>query len=144
MYTKRLTLAAQTIEIDHEFDFEIVGITSQEKDYRLVWSLNLQLGWNFERDFDHAVFTKQGDSIHSRFTYTEDDGMIIFTLLSNKGSDGFLLPEFSRFDYIMIIDGASQFRLEELLREARKAKFVLAALSLETMKMKSKYNLIID
>jgi hypothetical protein len=44
----------------------------------------------------------------------------------------------------MIIDGASQFRLEELLREARKAKFVLAALSLETMKMKSKYNLIID
>jgi hypothetical protein len=144
MYTKRLTLAAQTIEIDQEFDFEIVGITSQEKDYRLVWSLNLQLGWNFERDVDHAVLTKQGDSIHSRFTYTEDDGKIIFTLLSNKGSDGFLLPEFSRFDYVMIIDGASQLQLEELLREARKAKFVLAALSLDTAKMKSKYNLIID
>lgn len=137
-------MATQTIESIFDFDFEIIGITCQERDYRLVWSMNLALDLGFVRDEDHIVKLKSGLSSHAKFTSRHEEDNITLTLLSNKGSEGYLLPEYSKFDYIIVLDGVAVEYVSLMSKAIRKVDFVLAVFSLEPEKLKSKYNLIIE
>lgn len=137
-------MATQTIESVFDFDFEIIGITCQERDYRLVWSLNLALDLGFVREEDHEVKLKTGSSFHARFTSRFEEDNITLTLLSNKGSGGYLLAEYSKFDFVLLMDGVAEEYVSLMSKAIRKVDFVLGVFPLETSKLKSKFNLIIE
>ncbi|MEZ4800588.1 MAG: IPExxxVDY family protein [Flavobacteriales bacterium] len=137
-------MATQTIETIYDFDFEVIGITSQERETRLAWSLNMALDFGLIRVEDHQLFVKSGKSEHCKFESYHEEDNVTLTLLSNKGSNAYLLPEFSRFDYILILDGVPSEIVEMMVKAIRKVNFVLAAFPLEPESLKSKYNLILE
>ena len=59
-------MAFHTLEIEDEYDFEIIGVSSHEKDYRLAWSLNKTLGWRLVRIEDAVVEGKRSTTHHAR------------------------------------------------------------------------------
>ncbi|MFT5617680.1 MAG: hypothetical protein ACI85I_000905 [Arenicella sp.] len=102
-----------TLEISYDFDFEIIGIVSSERSFKLAWLLNDSLHLDlarisdFDLDFSNGVSLSFANFIHR----TEHNS---YQLLKNKAlkyektSKPFLLPELKQFDYLLRIDNMTR------------------------------------
>lgn len=138
------TLPSQLFDIGHEYDFEVIGLTSQDKDYRLVWAINIEMGWQLERDVDHKVTYKAHSTLHSRYVFIDEQEGKAIRLLVNKGEGGALLPELQGIDCVLLLEGFGKNEILELSVRLRRIAFVQASLVLDLSKIKSKYNLLTD
>jgi len=53
------------------YDFDLLGISSHEKNYRLVWSLNRGMNWMLSKVDDVCLDWKGVSSSHSVFKYDD-------------------------------------------------------------------------
>lgn len=88
-------------------DFFILGISSFEKDYRLIWSLNNAMGFQFARTDDHQAFNKKVNAEigFPSYIFRDDDRYIQYRFIANKSEDGILLDELKNIDFILLIQG---------------------------------------
>ena len=135
-------MAFHTLEIEDEYDFEIIGVSSHEKDYRLAWSLNKTLGWRLVRIEDAVVEGKRSTTHHARFRWTHPVDQTVFTLIDNKTPDGTFMPELIQFDYLLKIEQPSESVMKKLQSGLRNTDFVLAFQRQEVDKLKHKDNLL--
>jgi hypothetical protein len=129
---------------DDEFDFLLLGIVCQQKDYRLCHELNRQLELNLKRDSDFEIRNtkRMKTSSFPFFQYSNKDGDVYY-IFSNKGKDDFLVPEHRNVDYLLMIkENFKRIDEQELADEIKKIPIVLGAYPLEVQKLKSKGNLI--
>lgn len=137
-------MGTQFIDIEPDFDFEVIAISCHEKDYRLVWSLNVHLGWNLLFDRDHVLLEKGRRQVFERYSYVDENECLTYTLLSNNGSGGKLLPEYGGFDFFLLVSGREHLDMQELKQSLRKIPFILTLMELSIINVKSKYNLLIE
>ena len=79
----------------------------------------------------------------NRYGYFPDDSETEFYLITNKGSEGFLIPEMNKVDYfVMIKNFIDEEDLNHWLSSIKKIQEVLAAVELDPKKLKSKENLL--
>jgi len=132
------------LEIDYsdQFDFELVGLRSSEKDFRVAWALNRSLGWSLERKKDIEIESEPGNGIFSRFDYEHEDDQTIISLIQNRSEYGWILPEWPQFDYLLKIDNDQWGKDAFFYRKLRDVPFIGAAFPLGMDKLKSKHNLI--
>jgi hypothetical protein len=131
-------VAFHTLEIEDDYDFEIIGVSSHEKDYRLAWSLNKTLGWLLVRIEDAVVEGKRSTTHHARFRWTHPVDQTVFTLIDNKTPDGTFMPELIQFDYLLKIEQPSESVMKKLQSGLRNTDFVLAFQRQEVDKLKHK------
>ena len=82
-----------------DFEFIALAINSHSKSYSLCWSLNKELGLNFEKKKkDHCVANKMFFSRYSSFV---SDGETY--QLSNRSKEGYLISSLKKIDYFLII-----------------------------------------
>lgn len=144
MYTKYRKLGTQFIDIEPDFDFEVLAISCHEKDYRLAWAMNLQFGWKMKCDKDHVVLERGVRQSFERFTYCDESEGLTYVLLSNNSVWGKLLPEYSGFDFFLVISGRDLIEKQEIKLGLRKIPFVLALMELQLANLKSRHNLLIE
>jgi hypothetical protein len=135
-------VAFHTLEIEDDYDFEIIGVSSHEKDYRLAWSLNKTLGWRLVRIEDAVVEGKRSTTHHARFRWTHPVDQTVFTLIDNKTPEGTFMPDLMQFDYLLKIEQPSESSMNKLQSGLRKTDFVLAFQRQEVDKLKYKDNLL--
>ncbi len=102
-----------TLEISYDFDFELIGIVSSERSFKLAWLLNNSLHLNlarisdFDLEFSNGINLSFANFIHR----TEHNS---YQLLKNKALEyeeipkPFLLPELKEFDYLLRIDNMTK------------------------------------
>jgi hypothetical protein len=120
----------------------LIGISCHEKEYRLAWSLNQLLGWNLARVEDVLNPDQKTHCEHACFVFEDEEMRTVFTLVENATSQGALLPELLKWDYLLKIEYNVEIDSDQLLRTIRKSPFVLAAIPLLVEKLKLKQNLI--
>jgi hypothetical protein len=135
-------VAFHTLEIEDEYDFEIIGVSSHEKDYRLAWSLNKTLGWRLVRIQDAVIEGKRSTTHHARFRWTHPVDQTVFTLIDNKTPEGTLMPDLLQFDYLLKIEQPVESTMKKLQEGLRKNDFVLAFQLQEVDKLKFKDHLL--
>jgi hypothetical protein len=127
------------LKIEPEVNYKLVGISSHENDYRLVWAVNNQLNLKFVRTDNLVVFdTKlKTDLEFSRFTYYDENLYLKYNLTSNRCPDGYLLPEMRTLDFILQITGEiSAQDMEDLIGRLRKTDIISTAFVLSPEKIK--------
>ncbi len=133
------------LEIDYSYDFELVGIRSSAKGYKLAWEINQALGWRLTRQTDLSVQFKKGEPIRfHHFIY--DNGVCCYRLFRNKPVEGesgkvTLVPEFPHFDFILMNqfnDQPQDNRLQEVLRNIPSIELT-AFIPLDALKMKDNF-----
>jgi hypothetical protein len=79
--------------------FTAIGISSHENDYRLSWNLNEYLDLQF-------VFQNKGHIVGTEefACFCHRDEKQTLWLISNRCSNGFLLPKYKNFDFILKFD----------------------------------------
>jgi hypothetical protein len=140
------------------FDFFLIGICSQEYDYKLCSQLNKLLELDFCRIDDIDIQSKKSNlNQFPMFRYiatdsdsnTKQDEVIIsetdtvYYLFGNRNGSVNLIPEQKQTDYFLKIQTEAEFiDVPELVRKIKELPSVLAAFSINPEQLKSKENLI--
>jgi hypothetical protein len=132
------------IDGDEQYDFLLIGIVCQHKDYRLCHELNTRLALNLERgtDFEIQNNKRMKSAAFPFFEYMNEDGDIYY-VFANKGKDDWLIPEQRSIDYfLMIKENFKRINEQELANEIKEIPIVLGVYPMEIRKLKSKDNLV--
>jgi hypothetical protein len=130
--------------IDYEFDFELLGILSASKGYKLAWEINQRLDIHLVRQPDLVVGFKKSEEKSFSF-YSFDTRLNRLKLFKNKPVDAdsgkyYLIPEFPHYDFILLtqMEDALRDRFIPLLKEIPSVEMV-APIPLDGLKSKSNF-----
>ena len=124
-----------------DFEFIALAINSHSKSYSLCWSLNKELGLNFEKKKDHCVANKM---FFSRYSSLVSDGET-YQLLSNRSKEGYLISSLKKIDYFLIIGKTMWKKIKkELLKKLNSMNNILLVFELELNKTLHANRLIIN
>lgn len=132
--------------IEYRFDFELTGIASTAKGYKLAWAINQETGFHLVRQPDLAVGFKK--DVEKFFTfYAYETRLNRLKLFRNKPVDStsgkyLLVPEFPHFDFILLTqseDPDFNARITEILRSV---PFIELVAPIPIAGLKSKVNFI--
>jgi DNA polymerase III delta subunit len=132
------------LEIEYSYDFDLIGVISSAKGYKLAWDINSQLLTRLVKQPDLIVqFKNKAECSFSYFSFENEVNKL--KLFRNKPNDSevkaFLLPEYPHFDYIILIQGedhGNSNRLQELLRNIASIELV-AFIPLGALKSKDNF-----
>jgi len=88
-------------------DFCLLGVVSDEPDYKLCWMINQSLDMNFEKQEDLQLFHPRlkMEQVFSLFTYLDEHALITFRIIRNRTENGYYLDELKNIDYLIHIQG---------------------------------------
>ena len=130
------------LEIDYSYDFELLGVISSAKGYKLAWDINHQLGVHLVKQSD--VIIQFADKVKGSYShFSHDSPLKRLRLFRNKPNEqeaakNLLAQEFPHFDYIIMSQGADKIesnRLQEYLRSISSVELV-AFIPLDALKEK--------
>lgn len=137
-------MGAKSITFSNEdyLNFELIGINSREKDFRLAWFLNKEMHWGLERMKPYMLETKEQNSEHELFKFVSEEKHFTIHLISNRSLQGALIPEYAQIEYLLKVEGRED--IEELVKQIRKINNVLAAFHLSQESLKHVSHLFFD
>lgn len=127
-----------------KFNFILIGIVCQQKDFRLCRELNLKLAVDMARKDDYTIFSnkRMEEQAFTFFEFTSGDDDQ-YCLIANKSKQGYLIPEHKQTDFFLVVrPGKMQPDEEGLLSSVREISHVLTAYLLEAEKLRSGENLV--
>jgi len=131
------------LDYSYDFDFILIGIVSPVKDYRICWALNDCLQVNFIKgeDLKLKLPNHNEPSLYARFVLENpSDEECNNYLLSNRGSNSFLIPERKETDFFLLL--YEQFNSREIIDKLKKIRIVQTAYEIDSQQLKSKENLL--
>lgn len=104
MVTKKIRL-----DIVLQYDYLVIGISSQLKDYRLGYNLNQVLGTDLKRLQDLPAFFEKEKMVHPfpLFTDIHNDNFKVCFLLGCMNQGKILFPELKYYDYLFLYESPS-------------------------------------
>lgn len=131
-----------TFSNEEYLKFELIGINSREKDFRLAWLLNKEMSWHLERQEPYKLETKDQNSEHELFQFISEENQYTVHLISNRSLQGVLVQEYAQIEYLLKVEGIED--IEELVKQIRKINNVLAAFHLSQESLKHVSHLFFD
>jgi len=136
-------MAKLTLDFYEDYNFDLIGICSHVKDYRLVWALNNSLEFDFVKEDNYDLNLKGETQSHSYYEYIDDENALQYSLINNHSDSGYLIPEEKSCDYLLVIKGMLVDELrEEMVKRIAQIKHVLTAYTVDVNELKSKENLL--
>jgi hypothetical protein len=133
------------LHIEYDYDFELLGISSSAKFYKLAWAINNRLDIRLIKLEDFLLEVENGQNF-SFINYSFEEDNCYFHLFKNKSPDNesrYLVPEMAHYDYILKFNGTFQsFAVEEVLKELREVKYIEYIAPIPLKKLKSKDNFL--
>ncbi|WP_242927617.1 IPExxxVDY family protein [Pontibacter vulgaris] len=136
------------LDISYDYDFDLYGLVSSSKEYKLAWTINQLLGLRLvkQKDLCYELVGKE-QLLISNYEQITDHSII--RLMRNKASGictldkPYLLPDIKQFDYVLQITGAMQcLSPRELLQQLARLPLVQYVKQVDPLKLKFKENLI--
>jgi hypothetical protein len=140
-----LKMKKKRLDIDYSYDFELIGIISPLKGYKLAWEINNRLEVKLIKENDLQITFKKGaESTFSYFSYQVEGNVL--KLFRNKPNEteqtkNLLVPEYPHFDFILLTqsdDTGKSNRLQEVLRTIPSIELV-AFIPLDALKSKDHF-----
>jgi len=131
------------LNIDEDYDFTLVGISCHSKDYRLSGEINKTLNLDLIRIEDLEIHKKDTISSYSFYEYIDADNYLEYYLISNRGNNGFLIPEQKKVDFFLVAKGnISDNHTNDVISKINTLSLVLTSFSIDPNLLKSKHNLL--
>jgi len=102
-----MALKKHRLELAIEEDFCLLGLVSDDPDYKLCWRINKDLGTDFRKEEDLELYHKKldEDQFFSFFLWSDEDAHISYRLIRNYSENGHYLEEIRNLDYLIHIQG---------------------------------------
>lgn len=133
--------------IEHQYDFELLGIVAPIKEYKMAWVVNNSLNSRLVKSNDFELeLLNQPPLVISNFVEEKEYGFV--QLLKNKsnseeGNSLYLVPELRMMDYFLLVqDQTHEIDLNEYIEKLSGNSIVQNVVKLNVSKLKSKDNLL--
>lgn len=132
--------------IDYEFNFELIGIISSVKGYKLAWEINQLLGVHFIKQSDLMVGFKNSEE--KKFSYYAHETLLNrLKLFKNRPIDSdtgkyFIIPEFPHFDFIIWAQMEEHHSIKNILSLIKTIPTIQLAAIIPLDGLKSKSNFV--
>ncbi|WP_291782218.1 IPExxxVDY family protein [Cecembia sp.] len=133
--------------VEHQYDFELLGLVSPVKDYKMAWVINHSLGLRLVRTDDfEPEFINQSQLKISQYMEQKEHGYI--QLLQNRSfkenaQTRYLIPELRVVDYFLLLqDLTFQLDLNMYIERLSEVRYIQNIVKLDVSKLKSKENLL--
>lgn len=132
------------LDVEFSYDFELLGIHSSARGYKLAWEINQALHITLEKKDDLVIHDKSGDFSYTHFSHQSTVNTVrLFRNKPNEAEKNLLLlvPEHPSVDFILYARGDEQVegkRLHELLRNIPSIEWV-AFIPLAALKSKDNF-----
>ncbi len=136
-------MAYLSLEVEIDYDFQVIAISCNQRAHTLCWAINKALGSELSLADNYVLHQKKLLVEFKRYV-SEEEGFY-FTLLCNKNQNQRLIPELSTVDYfIKIYDDDSPYSMEEMVSSLRRLRLVQAVYNIDIKRLKSKQAFIFD
>ncbi len=133
--------------VEPTFDFELLGLVSPVKDYKMAWLINRELNLDLVRSEDVQIEFLSSPRLEiSQYFLSLPHGYI--QLLKNKALNtsqqlAYLIPELRNLDYFLLVqDQTQQTSITTFVDHLTKNPFIQSVVRLDITKLKSKENLL--
>lgn len=136
-----------TLKYEEDFEHLLFGISSSEKDYRLIWLINEKLGMTFSKTASHTLLsTKEGKvQEFSSFIFRDDIRSLSYRIISNRSEEGLLAEELKNIDFFLIISGEYDEGFPSLIRNRfAGVEHIQAVITIPLSGLKSRERLILS
>jgi hypothetical protein len=135
------------LQIEPAFDFELLGIVSPIREYRMAWLVNQELELNLVKADDLELEFLNSEKLEiAQYFLSLPHGFI--QLLKNKALNStqqlaYLIPELKNLDYFLLVqDETEQLDLSNFMEKLSQNPLVQSILRIDISKLKSKDNLL--
>jgi len=135
------------LQIEPAFDFELLGIVSPIREYRMAWLVNQELELNLVKVDDLELEFLNSEKLEiAQYFLSLPHGFI--QLLKNKALNStqqlaYLIPELKNLDYFLLVqDETEQLDLSNFMEKLSQNPLVQSILRIDISKLKSKDNLL--
>lgn len=163
-------MGKHTLEIEYDYDFVLIGISSHEKDYRFCWAINNKLKLELSKKESLEIKGKKQStpSYFSFFTFNDKDQYKEYSVIANfsesksmalaeetlfttegksknsgQSENEFLVPELKQMNYLFVIHGEfDDEEVEGFIQQIKEIDIVLTAMRIDPKSLRSKQNLI--
>jgi len=133
--------------IEHTYDFELLGLVSPVKDYKMAWLINRDLDLNLIKSDDLLLEFMTLPSLKiAQYLLSLPHGFV--QLLRNKALNStnqvsYLIPELKSMDYFLLVqDDTFQISINTFANQLAKNRYIQNVMKLDVSKLKSKENLL--
>ena len=135
------------LQIEPTFDFELLGIVSPIREYRMAWLVNQELELNLVKVDDLELEFLNFEKLEiAQYFLSLPHGFI--QLLKNKALNSaqqlaYLVPELKNLDYFLLVqDETEQLDLSNFMEKLSQNPLVQSIVRIDISKLKSKENLL--
>ena len=135
------------LQIEPAFDFELLGIVSPIREYRMAWLVNQELELNLVKVDDLELEFLNSEKLEiAQYFLSLPHGFI--QLLKNKALNSaqqlaYLVPELKNLDYFLLVqDETEQMDLSNFMEKLSRNPLVQSIVRIDISKLKSKENLL--
>jgi hypothetical protein len=135
------------LQIEPAFDFELLGIVSPIREYRMAWLVNQELDLNLVKADDLELEFLNAEKLEiAQYFLSLPHGFI--QLLKNKALNSaqqlaYLVPELKNLDYFLLVqDETEQLDLSNFMEKLSQNSLVQSIVRIDISKLKSKENLL--
>jgi hypothetical protein len=142
-----LPLSKYHLRVDFDFEFSLICLISSLKDYRLCWHINRLLSIQLARQNDLEVtnMKKRQVSYFNQFHFVDEINFLHYSLIGNKSSGAYLLPELKQVDYLLMLRGdAAGETTAEIVQQLKTLAGIEALFEANPAELRSKQNLILE
>ncbi len=148
-----------------QVDYDLIAIHTSLEDYKLAFKLNQNLAIALSKNaFEIPVKIKENISFFSRFTFEDEEKMMVWDLIQNKQEIELpvktinfnlfenkninvttrvsLVSELKKVDYFLKIEHDSHCKVAEIISNISKIDSISTVYQINANKIKSKNNLI--
>ena len=102
-----MAIKKHKLEVAIDEDFCLLGMVTDEPDYKLCWLINQLLDVDFEKQDDLTLFHSKlnEDQVFSLFGYDDKESLLTYRIINNRPDRGFFLDELKNLDYLVHIQG---------------------------------------
>jgi hypothetical protein len=134
-------MAKHTLEVEYDYDFDLIGISCHLKDYRFCWILNRLLNQNLERQTEGI---SAGKSTHILYHAECPETRTKLSLIVNRSKEGLFVPEQKQIDFLLVIRDNALIEAEELIDLINADPNVLMSYSINPERIKAKEYLLMS
>lgn len=135
------------LHVEPTFDFELLGLVSPIREYRMAWLINQEMDLNLVKADDLELEFLNAPKLEiSQYFLSLPHGFI--QLLKNKALNSsqqlaYLIPELKNLDYFLLVqDETEQMQLSTFIDHLSKNSLIQSIVRIDISKLKSKENLL--
>lgn len=129
------------LELDFEFDYQLIGICTHHNDYRLAFEMNQQFDISLAKSDEliekHLKSKKEEHVFFPFYQYIDENSETSYILVKNKNINTYLVSEKPSIDFFFIVRSFDETPIRQLIDQMKMIQIVIGAYDFDPYELES-------